>query len=250
MWRSTAMILVFTVAVQAAAASAQNATPLPPFSMSGPGGIASNVNLAPAAQGLRVDEALGLISKGKPDEAVALLDGVIASEEAAHRDEKTMYFCARSNVEAIYYSALAMTAGRSAIVADDSWANAYYLEGYALIDLRRPDEAKAMLDKALKLSPQNAHYQAELAEWHKARGEWTLAFGSFEAAASASEFSPDHAKAAEKGRALRCRAFAKVELGDLKAAEKILKQALKLNPADARTKFDLEDVYRRRGKTS
>lgn len=219
---------------------------LPAFTMTGPGGASGTVDLARDANSARIDAAFDLVHQGKPGEAVLILDGVIAAEEQAHRDAKTLYFSARSTTEAIFYSALAMVTHKPTIVTNDVWADAYFLKGYALVDLQRSDEAGPLFKRALELAPKNAQIQAELAEWHKSRREWPAAFDAYEEAAANAEFSPDDARSFEKGRALRGMAFVKVEQGDLDAAEKYLKEALKLNPADERARTDLVDVGQRR----
>lgn len=197
---------------------------------------------APSANSTKIDQAMTLMKAGKATEAIAIFDAVIADEESRHQDQSQQYFSARSLTEAIIYSTLAATQKQNSSVLDDSWAYAHFLKGFALIDLGRPDEAKPHFDKAIALAPMNAQFLAERGEWHKTRKDWPNAYADFESASSASEFSPEDAKKAEKGRALRGMAFVRIEQGELKDAEKLLKQALKLNSDDAGARSELEYI--------
>lgn len=170
---------------------------------------------------------------------------MVAAEEKG-RVGPQLYYSAGTLTEAILYAGMAATQKKNGIVTDGSRALAWFLKAFALVDLNRGDEALPALNQALALAPMNAQYLAERAEWYKARHRWDDAFRDFESASSAAELAPDDRKATFKGRALRGMAFVKVEQGDLGAAEKYLKQALKLNPADERARTDLADVGQRR----
>ena len=73
-----------------------------------------------------------------------------ADAAAAHSRDVSGTVCITS--EEIY-----MTQGAQAIVTDRNWADAYFLKGFALIDADRANEAIGWFDKALALSPKNAH---------------------------------------------------------------------------------------------
>jgi tetratricopeptide (TPR) repeat protein len=195
-----------------------------------------------SANSKRIDEAMALMKAGKGAEAIGIFDAVISDEESHHQDSSQQYFSARSLTEAVIYSTLAAAQKRNSMILDDSWAYAHFLKGFALIDLGRADEAKPHLDKAIALAPMNAQFLAERGEWHKTRKDWPNAYADFESASTAAEFSPDASKMAEKGRALRGMAFARIEQGQLKEAEKLLKQALKLNPNDDGARSELEYI--------
>jgi tetratricopeptide (TPR) repeat protein len=190
----------------------------------------------------KTEHAAGLIKDGKPADAVAILDEVIGAEEATHKGDQRMMFAARSLTEAIVYSAIASRQKESAVVLDETWALAYFLKGFALVDLNRGEEAKAYFDRALGMAPMNAQYLAERGEWHKARKDWTSAYADFESASNAAEFSPDEQKSFEKRRALHGMAFVRTEQRQLNEAEKLLRQCLKIDPSDTVAKHELEYI--------
>jgi tetratricopeptide (TPR) repeat protein len=197
---------------------------------------------ARSPNGAKTDQAADLVKAGQPAEAIRILDTVIADEESRHKDDAQLYFSARSLVEAIVYSGLAGSQNKSSTILDDSWAYGHFLKGFALVDLGRADEAKPEFDRAIGLAPMNAQFLAERAEWHKNRKDWSNAYADFESASTASEFSPDGTKKFEKGRALRGMAFVRIGRGEWKEAERLLKQALKLNRNDIKAREELEYV--------
>jgi tetratricopeptide (TPR) repeat protein len=208
----------------------------------GKAGDTSTIDRAKDPLGDQVDGAATLIKEAKPAEALAILDRVIATEEDSHKNEQRLIFSARSLTEAIIYSGIAGTQNKSSVILDNTWALAYFLKAFALIDLQRGEEGKAYLDKALGIAPMNAQYLAERGEWYKTRRDWAKSYDDFEAASSAAEFSPDEQKSYEKRRALRGMAYARVEQGQFKEATRLLRQCLKLDPSDEHAKQELEYI--------
>ena len=96
-----------------------------------------------AAQGMddRVDRAAALVRSGDPAAAIAILNSKIAEFETAHpANSDTMVFSASNLPQAIYYSGLSAAVKRNGVVLDGDWAFAYFLKGFALIDLNRLDD--------------------------------------------------------------------------------------------------------------
>jgi Flp pilus assembly protein TadD len=101
------------------------------------------------------------------------------------------------------YLGLAATKNQPAKVLTPDWADAHFMKGYALLELGHISEARAQLERAVALSPNNAQYQAELGYTYEIEKNWAKALPLYEAAEDAAEFSPDDAKVGELGRALR-----------------------------------------------
>src|SRR5689334_12571158 len=101
-----------------------------------------------AAQIQALDQALTLAQSGRAAEALPLLDAVIAHYEARFPPGKTRWYVARSLMETIAYMAMATTdAGRKtgqtgAQALMVQWADAWFLKGYAVVELSRLDEAR------------------------------------------------------------------------------------------------------------
>jgi tetratricopeptide (TPR) repeat protein len=190
----------------------------------------------------RIDEAFRIIRAGRPAEAIPILDSITMRLEKLYAGEKRQIFSSSSLKESFVYAALSAKTNKDSLVLDENWGMAHFLKGFALIDLGRAEEAKVQLDRAIALAPVNAQFLAERAEWHKSRKDWTKAIVDFEAASRAAEFSPDAAQNSHKARALRGIGFVKIELGDLKEAEKLFKQSLKIDPDSANARQELEYI--------
>jgi Tfp pilus assembly protein PilF len=180
-----------------------------------------------------------LVSRGKSAESIPILDEIIAAEENGHKDEKRMMFAARTLTETLIYTSIAAEQNKSAVVFDDTWASAYWLKGFAMVDVGRGEEAKVYFDKAVALAPMNSQYLAERGEWFKSRKDWANAYRDFETASTAAAFSPDNGKSFEQRRAWRGMAFVRTEQGRLDEAEKLLRKCLELDPSDDNAKHEL-----------
>lgn len=213
----------------------------PVVTITGPGGLTATMPLEPAVSDGRLTEAAKFIAARQAAAALPLVDAIIADHERKYRsNDRTLYFSARALSEGFVYATLAGAAKKQGFVLNGDWAEAYFLKAFALIDLNRPDEAIKWLDKAAALAPMNAQILAERAEWHKSRRDWKKAYREFESARSAAGFSDERDQAREEGRAIRGMAFVRIEQGRLDDAEKLLGEALKLDPADARAREELD----------
>jgi tetratricopeptide (TPR) repeat protein len=206
---------------------------------------------APAAQDTaqsQVDRAADLIGAGKPAEAVALLDTLIADQERQRRGDSRQVYCARSQAETVLYSGQAAREKKAAIVLPEAACYSIFLKGFALIDLNRSDEARAWLERAVAMAPSNAHFLGELAEWYKMRKDWARSRDLFQRAVAASALSPENRQIFDKTRGMRGLGYILIEEGKLDEAEKLYRQCLRLDPNDARAKSQLDYIAGQRGK--
>jgi tetratricopeptide (TPR) repeat protein len=201
-----------------------------------------------AAERSAIDAAVALIGSGKPAQALPILDKLIAARERAYAGDTRMIFNSRSTAEGVVYGGLAVQQKRDSLIDGDNWSLAYFLKGFALIDLNRPAEAKAQYDKALALAPMNSHYLGEIAEWHKNNKDFPAALDMFAKARDAADLSPPEAKVFDGTRALRGMAFVLIEQGKLDEAEARLNDALKMDPNDAKAKNELQYIADRRAQ--
>ncbi len=203
---------------------------------------------APDSGQAQVDRAADLINNGKPGEAVAVLDPLIAAQERQRAGDKRQAYCARSPAESLFYLAGAVQEKKEAVVLPESSCYSIFLKGFALIDLNRSDEAKAYLERAVAMAPSNSHFLGELGEWHKNRHDLDRAWTYFERASEASDLSPPERKTFDKTRALRGMGWILVERGKLDEAERLYRQCLELNPDDGHAKSELDYIAQQRGK--
>jgi tetratricopeptide (TPR) repeat protein len=237
------VVVSLFIAVGLAFASVQSSAPAGAVvQVQSKDGTNSEIQQSKDPLGDQLEQGFNLIHAGKPADAIALFDKIIAAEEDQNRNEKRLIFSARSMAEAILYAGMGAAQKKSAVVLDGTWSGAYFGKGFALIDLGRADEAKGWFDKAIALAPMNAQFLAERAEWFKSRKDWAKAYADFESASTAAEFSPDNAKSFEQRRAWRGMAFARTEQGKLDEARKLLQKCLKLDAGDDKCQHELQYV--------
>ncbi|MCS0584003.1 tetratricopeptide repeat protein [Massilia pinisoli] len=208
---------------------------------------AASARAAEAEQQQQVDAAARLLQQGKPAEAIDGVDKVIAHFEALRKDKTDLAYCARSPAEYLVYLLQATKDGTPASVYGPAWCDAYFLRGYALIELGRIGEARAALERAVQLAPREAHYRSELAELYAREKNWDEALAAFDASAKVAEESVDKEhNNAELGRALRGKGFVLVELAKLDEAEAMYRRCLEIDPADRKAMNELRYVLQRR----
>jgi tetratricopeptide (TPR) repeat protein len=194
-----------------------------------------------------VNAGARLLQAHKPSEAIVDLDKVIAHYEARNAEKPGTAYCARSPAESLVYLVQAAKDKTAASVYGPAWCDAYFLRGYALIELGRIGEARAALERAVQLAPREAHYRSELAELYVREKRWDEALAAFDASARVAEESVQaERKNVELGRALRGKGFVLVELGRLEEAEAIYRKCLEIDPADTKAANELRYVQSRR----
>ena len=189
-----------------------------------------------------IGQAYEIIKAGKPADAMRILDALIARFEKQYANEKRQIFSSRSLGESLIYTSLSQKIGKDVLVLKEDWATAYFLKGYVLIDMKRFEEAKPQLDRAIALAPMNAQFLSERGEWYKSRKDWLKAYANFESASTAADFSPEDIKDHDKARALRGMGFVKIEMNELQEAKKLFRQSLKLEPDNSVAKSELQYI--------
>lgn len=201
-----------------------------------------------------VQEAQTLAKAKKSQAAIAKCDKVIAAFKAHYGSVKEKVYCAHTSAETLGYLLMAAAGNDqgkgpgTARVVSSTWSDAYYIKGYALLDLGKIGEAKAPLQQAVALSPWYSQYLNELGHVYQSEKSWAKAMDVFKLAEEQAALSPDEIKSYELGRARRGLAYVLVELGKLEAAEKKYQQCLATDPHDTRAAKELEYVRGRRAK--
>ena len=171
--------------------------------------------------------------------AIAKCDTVIAAYKAHYGASKQKVFCARTPAEGLGLMMKAAVDRNNVIALSSTWSDAYFLKAYALQDLHRLGEAKATLQQALKLSPFNSQYLAEMGEIHALEKNLSKAEQLYQEAEDNAPLSPDASRADDLARARRGLGYVLVELGKLDEAEKKYQQCIAANSNDTKAKAEL-----------
>ena len=195
-----------------------------------------------------LQDARHLIDSKNPAAAIAKCDAVIGAYKAHYGDSKQKIFCARSPEESLGLMMKAAVDKNNAIALSFIWSDAYFMKAYALEDLGRIGEAKATLQQALKLSPFNAQYLAEMGQIYAREKNWSKAKQLYQEAEDHASLSPPASKADDLAKARRGLGYVLVELGKLDEAEKKYQQCIAANPNDTKAKAELQYVREQKAK--
>lgn len=195
-------------------------------------------------------QARDLLEKKRIDGAIVLINQVLAFYDAEYADDKRLHYAGRSQAEVLAYMLHAANQGKSAVaLKSTSWVEARYMKGYALLELKRLDEAKASLESAVEMSPYNSQYVSELAYLYGQQGDWKKSHELFEAALDHAAFTPEASQLGDRSRACRGSGYALVELAQMEEAEKKYLQCLVLDPKDASSERELQWVRKKLTKS-
>jgi len=195
-----------------------------------------------------LQEARHNIDSNNPVATIAKCDQVINAFNAHYGGSKQKIFCARSPEESLGLMMKAAVDKNNAVALSFVWSDAYFMKAYALEDLGRMSEAKATLQQALKLSPYNAQYLAEMGQIYAREKNWTKAEQLYREAEDNAPLSPPEAKAGDLARARRGLGYLLVEVGKLDEAEKKYQQCIAADPNDTKARAELQYVREQKAK--
>lgn len=194
-----------------------------------------------------------LLRLRKAQEAISNhFDPVIAHYEAKHSQEDRQIYCTRSMAEKI--GVLAKHANEKpktgAITVSSLWCDAYFLKAFALIELKRLDEAKSSLEQAISRSPFNSQYLSELGVIYVRERNWPKAMETFQAAEKVSDTATDEKiKKQQLARAKRGIGYVLIELNRLEEAEAQYRLCLEIDPNDSISRNQLVHIQRLKTKS-
>ena len=139
----------------------------PPPVATAPASAASGVDPAVAARraadAAALKQAGALIQAHEPQAAIErVLDPLIAAREAEVRDSQATIYCANTPAESLVYLIPAAHEKKAAIVVDGTLCNAYFMRGFAEVDLGKLDEAEAVYHRCLEIDPNDQKARGEL----------------------------------------------------------------------------------------
>ena len=174
------------------------------------------------------------------------IDPLIAHFEKSYGHENGLIYCANGQIETLLYLAQAANLKQKAVALDKSYAYAYYLKGYVLIEMGQHAEARPFLEKAVTLSPSDPQFLCELGNWHQNGQEWQQALSLYERAEEGAKLLEPEGTTEAQRRALRGKGFVYTELGRFDEAEEMYRSCLQLDPGDEVAAGELEYVINSR----
>lgn len=184
----------------------------------------------------------------QPQAALDILTPVLATYEADHAKETRRLYCGMSLQETLLYLTLAAKDKVAAVALPPGYCTALYLKGYALVDLGRVAEAKAIYERLMALAPMYAQYQTEYGQLIRLEKDWPQMLAICTRASEAARIADPAIRPMQQGAALRCQGYALTELHRYDEAEKRYRDALALKPDDALSQRELRYIAEQRAK--
>lgn len=198
-------------------------------------------------------EALGLlragralIASGQPQQAIVYFDRVIPASEAEFQRFSGTVYCSHSVSETLLNSLTGLSEGKDSVVLDGVWCDAFFLKGFALIDLRDYPGAERNIRMAIRHSPANSQYWSELGHIQQSQRQWAAAIATFRKTEGLAAASTGQAEM--KTRACRGIGYSLVELKKLDEAEANYKRCLLEAPSDEKSQHELLYIRQLRGQ--
>jgi tetratricopeptide (TPR) repeat protein len=193
-----------------------------------------------------------LTAAKEPAKVLPLADEPIGYYEKTCCKAGERVYSARWPVESLLYVMQTATAipDAPAKAYSEWWGMAYFLKGFALVDLQRLGQAKIAFDAATALAPGNSKYISERGNLEALQHNWPASLESFRLALEAVDMSPPELKTGEMTRALRGMAYAQIELKNLDEAEGLHQRVLQLDPTNVISLKELRYIRSQRARST
>lgn len=220
----------------------------PSTPLASPPGMAAKAPSLDERMTPELEAAARLLRAHQPQAVVDRLAPVIAAYDADLAHEARRIYCGMSPQETLLYLATAAQDKVSAVVIAPGYCTALYMKGYALVDLGRVAEAKAIYERLLTLAPMYAQYQTEYGQLIRLKKDWPRMLDICTRSAAAAKIADPQIRVFQEGAALRCQGYALIEMQKWDEAEARYRQALVLDPNDAKAKNELTYIAEQRAK--
>ena len=211
-----------------------------------------------------VEEAFTAIQSGEPQRALTLVEPVIANFEKANAGRQRIYCAVTAKESAFYMVAPASEGGAStepapdgdtpdqgtSIILNSNWCRAQYVRAFALVDLKRLDEAQAGYERLLRFAPKRSRYLSELGFVFQAKRQWQASLDLYVRADAAADVLDPADRDYERCVALRGQGYDLVELGRLDDAEAAYRKCLAITPNEPKSLGEIEYIKEQRRKTT
>lgn len=196
----------------------------------------------------KLGQAFAAINDSQPQRAMDIVEPILAGYEKDFAAERRHIYCSETPEQEGYYLTTAEGGSDNVRLVDPEWCRAQYIRAFALVDLKRLDEAQAAFERLVGYAPQHARYLNEWAYVFLAKKEWQHSIDIYTRAEAAATFTPDR-RDEERCVAYRGIGYDLVELGRLDDAEAVYRKCLAIIPDEPKSLGELEYIKEQRKKT-
>ena len=193
--------------------------------------------------------AFAAINDKEPERALTIVEPVLAGFEKEFANEKRHIYCSETPEQEGYYLNVAEGGADNVRLVDPKWCRAQFVRAFALVDLKRLDEAQKAFERLIGYAPQHARYLNEYAYVFLAKKEWQHSIDIYTRAEAAATFTPDR-RDEERCVAFRGIGYDLVELGRLDDAEAMYRKCLAIIPDEPKSLGEIEYIKEQRKKTT
>lgn len=189
-----------------------------------------------------LDAAQTMLQAGKADQALALVDPIIA--QAVLKDAKDpKAICPKVAAGVLQ----AFMKGAFTVSVENDWCDAMLIKGYALNELKRPAEAEQVLGTLVGHDPNNPEYLIEYAYTVRVNGQLERSLDLYKQAEKlASKLQDRDASSHWRAVALRGQGYSYTDLQRWDDAVKAYQRSLKYEPASDLAKHELQYIDQQR----
>ena len=191
--------------------------------------------------------AFAAINDKEPERALTIVEPVLAGFEKDFANEKRHIYCSETPEQEGYYLNVAEGGADNVRLVDPKWCRAQFVRAFALVDLKRLDEAQKAFERLIGYAPQHARYLNEYAYVFLAKKEWQHSIDIYTRAEAAATFTPDR-RDEERCVAFRGIGYDLVELGRLDDAEAMYRKCLAIIPDEPKSLGEIEYIKEQRKK--
>ena len=198
----------------------------------------------------RVAMAAAMLQRGQAERAMPELNRLVAETDAIFkRDTKNRIFAADDSKRVLAILLDAANHNQSTIVVSAEWIAPLYLRAYAHTELGQFNAARADLNRALAISPLNPRVLGERAQLDMRQKNFAPAEADLNKMRELGKLTDNPRMAVEyQGFALRGLGYIAVERKQWDKALNFYREALKLNPQDAKAEAEIDYIRQNRTK--
>ncbi|WP_353167921.1 hypothetical protein [Acinetobacter sp.] len=190
-----------------------------------------------------LDEANELLNSKQPQRAMDVLQPAIQYFEKYQNSQFDRIYAANGTAETLLYLMLGTNEQNNIRVFSGCWAELYFTEAYAFIEMNDMQNAQIKLKHALALSPFNSEFLKELGFIQQVGQQWQASVESFKMAEAYLYLIGIKEKRLSIQQGVRrSLGVSLIELNRLEEATQYFKKVLNVDPSDQKARNELKYI--------